>query len=124
MIVWEACQLWDFTLNLSRIPEQIDSIFSSFRIAGWWVEQARGWPTKICISGYLKFSHISAHFCITIQTSEARLKTKKKNVEEVWAKFDAIVMIRRGGGLARGFIQLAVEEKEIAGAEAEGIVGC
>ena len=35
MIVWEACQLWDFTLNLSRIPEQIDSIFSSFRIAGW-----------------------------------------------------------------------------------------
>ena len=59
---------------------------------------------------------------MTIQTSEARLETKKKNVEKVWAKFDAIVMIRRGGGLARGFIQLAVEEKEIAGAEAEGIV--
>jgi hypothetical protein len=28
-------------------------------------------------------------------------------------------MIRRGGGLARGFIQLAAEEKKIAGAGAE-----
>lgn len=32
-------------------------------------------------------------------------------------------MIRRGGGLARGFIQLAVEEKKIAGGESRGDFG-
>ena len=92
--------------------------FQVFRIAGWWVESARGGCCCICW-----VSHISAHFrsflhhCTDNRKPDS--KQRRENVEKVWAKFDAIVMIRRGGGLARGFIQLAVEEKKLAGAGAE-----
>lgn len=44
----------------------------------------------VAFAGFLKFPHISARFCITVQTSEARFKTKK---ERMWRKFELSLML-------------------------------